>query len=61
MGSIVAAAVFPLAVWLIAVPTLPVEVASLIGAAFIIYKHSSNIRRLRDGTENRFTFGARKP
>jgi glycerol-3-phosphate acyltransferase PlsY len=61
MGSIVAAAVFPLAVWLIAVPTLPVEAASLIGATFIIYKHSSNIQRLRDGTENRFTFGARKP
>jgi len=34
--------------------------AAIIAAAFIIYRHSSNIRRLRLGTENRFTFGARK-
>ena len=61
MGSIVAAAVLPLAVWLIAVPALPVEAAAVIGAAFIIYKHSSNIQRLRAGTENRFKFGAKKP
>ena len=61
MGSIVAAAVLPLAVWLIAVPALPVEAAAVIAAAFIIYKHSSNIQRLRAGTENRFKFGAKKP
>ncbi len=61
MGSIVAAAVFPLAVWLIAVPDLPVEAAALLGGAFIVYKHSSNMQRLRAGTENKFTFGARKP
>ncbi len=61
MGSIVAAAVFPLAVWLIAVPTLPVEAAALIAAALIIYKHSNNIQRLRAGTESAFTFGARRP
>jgi len=60
MGSIVAAAVLPLAVWLIAVPALPVEAAAVIAAVFIIYKHSSNIQRLRAGTENRFTFGAKK-
>ncbi|MGO9010681.1 MAG: glycerol-3-phosphate 1-O-acyltransferase PlsY [Bryobacteraceae bacterium] len=60
MGSIVAAAVFPLAVWLIAVPPLPVEAAALVAAILIIYKHSNNIRRLRAGTENVFTFGARK-
>ena len=60
MGSIVAAAVLPLAVWLIAVPALPVEAAAVIAAVFIIYKHSSNIQRLRAGTENRFKFGAKK-
>ena len=61
MGSIVAAAVFPLAVWLVEAPTFPVEAAALIGAALIIYKHSSNIQRLRAGTESKFTFGAKKP
>jgi len=61
MGSIVAAAVFPLAVWLIAVPILPVEAAAVIAAALIIYKHSNNIRRLQAGTESVFTFGARRP
>jgi glycerol-3-phosphate acyltransferase PlsY len=61
MGSIVAAAVFPLAVWLIAVPTLPQEAAAVAGAALIIYKHSSNIQRLRAGTESKFSFGVTKP
>jgi glycerol-3-phosphate acyltransferase PlsY len=61
MGSIVAAAVFPLAVWLIAVPTWPVEAAAVIGAVLIIYKHSNNIQRLRAGTESKFTFEVRKP
>jgi len=61
MGSIVAAAVFPLAVWLIAVPVWPVEAASVIAAGLIIYKHSSNIQRLRAGTESKFIFGAKKP
>jgi len=61
MGSIVAAAVFPLAVWLIAVPTWPVESAAGISAVFIIYKHSNNLQRLRAGSESKFTFGAKRP
>jgi glycerol-3-phosphate acyltransferase PlsY len=60
MGSIVGAATFPLAVWLILKPSWPVVAAAIIGGAFIIYKHSSNIARLRAGTENVFTFGARR-
>src|SRR5450432_851184 len=60
LGSIVGAATFPLAVWLI--EQSPVHVtAALLGGTFIIYKHSSNIQRLRTGSENSFTFGARKP
>jgi glycerol-3-phosphate acyltransferase PlsY len=59
-GSIVAAAVFPLAVWLIAGPIWPVEIAAIVSAAFIIYKHSSNIQRLRSGTESAFSFGGGK-
>jgi glycerol-3-phosphate acyltransferase PlsY len=60
MGSIVGAASFPLAVWIIARGPLPVFFAALIAGAFIIYRHSSNIRRLRAGTENVFTFGTTK-
>ena len=60
LGSIVGAATFPLAVWLIAKSPVAL-VAAIIGGAFIIYKHSSNIARLRQGTEHAFTLGARKP
>jgi len=60
MGSIVAAAAFPLGVWLILKPDLTVVAAAVIAAAFIIYRHSSNIQRLRSGTEHQFSFGARK-
>ncbi len=54
MGSIVGAATFPLGVWLILQPTLPVVLASIVASAFIIYRHSSNIERLRTGTEHEF-------
>jgi glycerol-3-phosphate acyltransferase PlsY len=60
MGSIVGAATLPLGIWLILKPGLPVVVISILAGAFIIYKHSSNVRRLREGTENTFTFGGRK-
>ncbi len=60
MGSIVGAATFPLAVWLVQKGPLPVLLASVAGGAFIIYKHSNNMKRIRAGTENRFSFGARK-
>ncbi len=61
MGSIVGAACFPLAVWLLVKPPLPVVVASVIAAVFIIYRHRSNIQRLRDGKENVFTLGSGQP
>lgn len=60
MGSIVAAGTFPLAVWLILQPPMPVLVAAVVAGAFIIYKHRSNIRRLHAGTEHVFRFGDRK-
>lgn len=55
-GSIIAAGTFPLGVWLILHPPAPVLIASLIAATFIVYRHKSNIERLRAGTENRFTW-----
>lgn len=60
LASIIGAAVFPLAVWLILQPAWPVWAAALIAGAFIIYKHKSNIQRLHSGTEHVFRFGAPK-
>ena len=59
MGSMVSAATFPLAVWLMQ-KDVTMLAAGAIAGAFIIYKHSSNIQRLHAGTEHVFTFGARK-
>lgn len=61
MGSIVAAATFPLAVWLILQPSLYIVAAAIVAGAFIIYKHSSNIRRLHAGSEHTFHFGDKRP
>ena len=60
MGSIVGAATFPLAVWLIEHPPLVVFAAAAIGSVFIIYRHKENIQRLREDRENVFTFGSRR-
>ncbi|MGD0499022.1 MAG: glycerol-3-phosphate 1-O-acyltransferase PlsY [Bryobacteraceae bacterium] len=60
MGSIIAVSAFPLAVWLFLKPPLPILVASFVAGLFIIYRHRSNIRRLREGTEHVFGFGARR-
>ena len=54
LGSIVGATTFPLAVWLILHPPLPVVAAALAGGAFIVCRHSANIPRLRAGTEHVF-------
>ena len=53
MGSIVGAATLPLAVWLIMKLAIPAMAAAIAGA-FVIYRHSSNIQRLRAGTEHVF-------
>jgi glycerol-3-phosphate acyltransferase PlsY len=55
-GSIIGAAMFPLGVWLILHPPAPVLLASLIAAAFIVYRHKSNVQRLRAGTESVFAW-----
>ncbi len=55
LGSVLAAAVFPIAVWLISHPPLPILLASIIAALLIIYRHKANISRLRSGTEHAFS------
>jgi glycerol-3-phosphate acyltransferase PlsY len=56
LGSIVGAATLPLAVWLVMKAPLPAVDASVVAGAFVIYRHNSNIQRLRLGTENVFKF-----
>ena len=60
LGSVLGAGCFPLAVWLISHPAYEVLVASIAGSAFIIWRHRSNIQRLRAGKENVFRFGGKK-
>lgn len=60
LGSILGAALFPLAVWMIDHPDAPIVWAALAGGLFIIWRHKSNIDRLLSGTENVFTFGKKK-
>jgi acyl phosphate:glycerol-3-phosphate acyltransferase len=59
LGSIIGAATFPLALWLILHPPWPVLAAAIVGGAFIIYRHKENMRRLREGSENVFSFDSR--
>jgi len=60
LGSILAAGSLPLAVWLISHPPPPIVLAALAAGAFIIWRHKSNIRRLRAGNENVFSFGSHR-
>jgi glycerol-3-phosphate acyltransferase PlsY len=60
LGSILAAALFPFAVWILYHPGPTVLAAVTFCAAFIIWRHRSNIQRLRAGTENVFRFGGSK-
>src|SRR5207245_4049994 len=59
MGSIVGAGAFPLAVWLISHPPLPVTLAAIVSGAFIVYRHRKNIERLRAGNEHVFALKGR--
>lgn len=60
LGSILGAGLFPFGVWLIYHPDWPVMAACLFCGAFIIWRHKSNIERLRAGTENEFRPGGKK-
>lgn len=55
-GSILAAGAFPFGVWMILHPPVDVTLAAFLAGGFIVYRHSSNIQRLRAGTENVFAW-----
>ena len=54
LGSLVSAAVFPLAVIIIDRGLSPVAITGLAMAAFVFWTHRANIGRLRRGEEHRF-------
>jgi glycerol-3-phosphate acyltransferase PlsY len=53
-GSVMAAATFPIGVWLILHPSLTELIVSLIAGGFIVYRHKSNMERIHAGTEPTF-------
>ena len=57
LGSVVAAGTLPLAVWLIAHPPAAVTAAAAAAGAFIIWRHKSNLQRLREGREHKLSLG----
>jgi len=58
-GSVIAAGMFPIGVWMILHPPIPILFAALVAAIFIIYRHKSNLERIRAGTENVFSWNKR--
>lgn len=60
LGSITAAAMLPLSIWMLSgytgrpEPLAPLLTSALTGAAIIIFMHRANIARLLGGTENKF-------
>lgn len=60
LGSIVAASLFPLGVWLIEHPPASILIAAVVAGVFIVYRHKSNLVRIRAGNENVFSFGGRR-
>jgi glycerol-3-phosphate acyltransferase PlsY len=51
VGSLMAAATFPLGIWLITHPGPFVVAAACAAAVLIVVRHKENIRRIREGTE----------
>ena len=59
VGSVLGAATFPLGAWIMQHPSA-VEMLALIGAcALVIYRHKSNLERVRLGTESVFRWSKR--
>lgn len=60
LGSILAAIAVPIASWLLRNP-LPLNIVATLIGAFVVYRHRENIRRLANGTENRFVRKSNTP
>jgi len=60
LGSVLAAGSFPLAVFLIDHPPGAILAAATVAGIFIVYRHRSNLTRIRAGNEHVLSFGGRK-
>jgi glycerol-3-phosphate acyltransferase PlsY len=60
LGSVLAAGMFPLAVWMFMQPPLSLMAASIVSGGFIIYRHRANLARIRAGTEHVLSLGHKK-
>jgi glycerol-3-phosphate acyltransferase PlsY len=56
LGSIIAAGLFPLGCWMILHPDWPVLASAIAAAVLVIWRHRSNIERIRAGNEHVFRF-----
>jgi glycerol-3-phosphate acyltransferase PlsY len=59
VGSILGGGLFPLAAWLVLQPSAIEMLAVIAACALVIFRHKSNIERLRAGTENVFRWGGK--
>lgn len=59
LGSCICALIYPLVLYRITGAGFHILIASAV-AAFIVYLHRSNIKRLREGTENKVSFKSKK-
>ncbi|MEP7354637.1 MAG: glycerol-3-phosphate 1-O-acyltransferase PlsY [Acidobacteriota bacterium] len=53
-ASIVAAATFPIGAWIISRPSTTEMLVAIFAGALVVYRHSSNMARIRAGTEGTF-------
>jgi len=64
LGSLTAAAAMPLLVYFLwapgHAPPLVITLGTLFAAAIIFYKHDTNLQRLVDGTEPKYSLGKSK-
>lgn len=60
LGSILSAGIFPFVVAMYGLDMWPVATAALLASTLVIWRHRSNIERLRAGKENVFRFGGKK-
>jgi glycerol-3-phosphate acyltransferase PlsY len=57
LGSILGAATFPIAAWLIEHPSAVELLSATAACGLILYRHAGNIQRLRQGNESVFRWG----
>jgi len=61
LGSVFAAAAFPVGTWLFVSHDPAIMVLALFMGGLVLYMHRSNIHRLLTGTENKFSLHQKKP